>query len=310
MNSDIELRQLRYFLAVAEELHFTRAAERLRIAQPPLSRQIQNLEQALGVKLFERTNRRVSLTVAGQTFLEEVRKILQAIEQGIHRTQQVSLGKAGRLKIGFEGSISHDSFLTIVRQFRQQYPGIEIIVREMSSGNQVAALQKGDIDIGAIDPLFATADLTLQLLLKEPLAAAMNRSHPLADRESIRLSELSEDDWVTGQHNGRCGLLRRLLDACSMYGFVPEIRQEANDLQMMLGLIASGLGVTLLPKSVAAIATSDVKFVPLEAAIPELPTPEIQVAVAWPKQHCSPQLQAFLEVAQAVVGSVAKNAGR
>ena len=301
MNSDIELRQLRYFLAVAEELHFTRAAERLRIAQPPLSRQIQNLEQALDVKLFDRTNRRVALTVAGQTFLEEARKMLQVIEQGIHRTQQVALGKAGCLKIGFEGSIAHDRFLNIARQFRKQYPDIEIIVQEISSGNQIIALQKGDIDIGAIDPLFATTDLTLQLLLKEPLAAVINRSHLLANRESLRLSELSEDDWVTGQNNGNCGLLRRLLDACSRDGFVPDIRQEANDLQMMLGLIASGFGVTLLPKSVAAIAMPDVKFVPLEATIPELPTPEIQVAIAWPKQNHSPQLQAFLEVAQAAL---------
>ncbi|MEM7796114.1 MAG: LysR family transcriptional regulator, partial [Cyanobacteria bacterium P01_C01_bin.118] len=155
MDIDFSVRQLRYFVVVAEELNFTRAAEKLQIAQPPLSRQIQSLEQTLGFRLLERTNRRVALTAAGDVFLTDCRQILTNLEQGIRSAQRVAQGAAGQLIMGFEGAAHNDLILEIIRQFRAQFPDIELIMEEMPSGKQVDALRQGQLDVGLIEPIAA-----------------------------------------------------------------------------------------------------------------------------------------------------------
>ncbi|AFY37057.1 transcriptional regulator, LysR family [[Leptolyngbya] sp. PCC 7376] len=298
MNNDIEFRQIRYFVAVAEELNFTRAAKKLRIAQSLLSRQIQNLEKEIGIQLLDRTKRKISLTPAGITFFDECRQIIQAVEQAIQNTQKVAQGKIGRIVMGIESSTRHDIVLKIIRQFHQSYPGIELVLQEMSSGKQVKALREKKITVGLLDPVIATTDLKFQVLFSDPLVAVLPEKHPLANSETIDLEDLATDLWVTGPHDGSCGLLKRLLDICKQYGFTPQIRQEANDIPMKLSFIAAGFGVSLLPASSRTLATPGVKFIPLQD-----PVPEIQMAIAWlDKPEPSPLRESLLETIHSAVG--------
>ena len=294
MDVDFSIRQLRYFLVVAEELNFTRAAERLQIAQPPLSRQIQNLEQTLGFTLLERTNRRVELTAAGDVFLTECRQILNQIERSIRAARRVAHGEAGQLVMGFEGAARNDFMLEIIRQLRTQLPDVELIMQEMPSGKQMEALRLGQLDIGLIEPIAATAHIKVVSLLSEPLVVALGDSHPLASEEHIALSQLANEPWVTGRSDHGCGLLLRILDACHQAGFTPKVQQETNDLQMTLEFVASGLGVTLLPGS-STLAQTGVVCRPVTP-----PAPEVQFAIAWHRQ--SPIIESFLQVVETSLG--------
>lgn len=294
MDVDFSIRQLRYFIVVAEELNFTRAAERLQIAQPPLSRQIQNLEQALGFKLLERTNRRVALTAAGDVFLAECHQILSRIEQSIRAAQRIACGEAGQLIVGFEGAAHNKLIFEIIRQLRTQFPEVELIMQEMPSGKQVEALQQGRLDVGLIEPIAANGDIEIVPLFFEPLVVALTDTHPLARKDQIALSQLAEEPWVTGRSNYGCGLLLRILDLCRQTGFTPKVHQETNDLQMTLGFVASGLGVTLLPQS-SRLAQPGVVYRPMEP-----PTPEVQLAIAWKRK--SPVVDSFLKVVETTLG--------
>lgn len=290
MDVDFSIRQLRYFVVVAEELNFTRAAEQLQIAQPPLSRQIQNLEQTLGLTLLERTNRRVALTPAGEVFLAECRQILNQIEQGVRAAQRMAKGETGQLVIGFEGAAHNERILEIIRQFRTQFPDVELIMQEMPSGKQVEALEQGKLDVGLIEPIVSGDTLKISPLLSEPLVVALADSHPLAGEAYITLSQLANESWVTGRSNYGCGLLLRILDAFRQAGFAPIIKQETNDLQMTLAFVASGLGITLLPES-SQLAQTGIAYRSLKP-----PAPEVQLAIAWSRQ--SPVVESFLQVVE------------
>ncbi|MGD1950236.1 MAG: LysR family transcriptional regulator [Leptolyngbyaceae cyanobacterium] len=294
MDVDFSIRQLRYFVVVAEELNFTRAAEQLQIAQPPLSRQIQNLEQTLGFTLLERTNRRVTLTPAGEVFLAECHQILNQIGQGIRAAQRVAQGETGQLVIGFEGAAHNQLILEIIRQFRTQFPDVELVMQEMPSGKQVEALQQGQLDVGLIEPIVAGDTLKIVPLLSEPLVIALADSHPLTGEEHIALSQLANEPWVTGRSNYGCGLLLRILGAFRQAGFAPTVKQETNDLQMTLALVASGLGITLLPES-SQLAKTGITY-----RLVKPPAPEVQLAIAWNRQ--SPVVESFLQVVETCHG--------
>lgn len=275
METNIELRQFRYFIATAEELNFTKAAERLKITKPTLSRQIQSLEKSLGITLLERANHKISLTTAGETFLVECRQILKGIEQSIQLTKKVANGEVGQLVMGFERVINNQIILQIVRQFHTDFPGVDLVIQEMSSGKQIEALRQKKMAVGLIDPIIATPDIQCISLVKEPLVAVVSERHPLAGMEHIALKDLAADLWVTSPNNGNCGLLKRMLEACQEAGFYPQIRQEANDIQMMLSFVTSEFGVTLLPLSARTLARPGVRFIPLLE-----PVPEVEVAIA------------------------------
>ncbi len=294
MKADIELRQLRYFVAVAEELNFTRAAERLQLAQPPLSRQIQNLEKALQVELLHRTNRRVTLTPAGQVFLAECQQILQQVEQGIRLAQRAARGEIGQLTIGFEGAFHSATVLHIIREFRLQFPDVELTLQEMPSGQQVDALQRQLIDIGFIDPILMQENIASIRLLSEPLVVALPASHTLVVQDSLELAQLEKESWIAGQSERGCGLLIRLLEACHQAGFTPNIQQETNDIHMTLGFVASGLGIALLPMSALETRPSGVVYRKISS-----PIPPVELVAAW-QGHSSPSvLQAFLKLIHA-----------
>jgi DNA-binding transcriptional LysR family regulator len=294
---DVELRQLRYFVAVAEELNFTRAAERLQIAQPPLSRQIQGLEKALGVELLRRTQRRVELTDAGKVFLDESRQILEQIETTILKTQRTARGETGQLVIGFEGSFNYDFVSQAIKQFRTQFPEVEVVLQEMASGAQVEALRRNRIELGFLIPPPVTDGLEIEVLLSEPLVVALAVTHPLAESEHLSLAQLSEEAWVTGPRSGNCGLLARILKVCRQAGFVPQIRQEANEISMILSFVATGLGVTLVPASTQQIQSQSIAYRPILT-----PAPEVELAIAWRTNQASPAFQGFRQTLREIQG--------
>ncbi|MEO1209708.1 MAG: LysR substrate-binding domain-containing protein [Cyanobacteria bacterium J06638_20] len=288
---NIELRQLRYFVAVAEELNFTRAAERLQIAQPPLSRQIQALEKALGLELLERSQRRVQLTPAGNVFLEECRRLLAQLDVSIDLTQRTARGETGQLSIGFEGSSQNDLLVKAVRLFHTQFPEVELVLQELSSGEQVEALRRHQIGLGFLEPNLPMDDLSVEVLQSEPLVVVLAETHALSNQPHIRLSQLAEDSWITGSRKTYCGLLIQILNACRQAGFDPRIGHETNDMQMLLGFVAAGLGVTLLPTSVQSSPYQGVVYRPLTP-----PVPTVELAIAWHPDNRSPVLKAFLQV--------------
>ena len=298
---DMELRYLRYFLAVAEELNFARAAKRLRISQPPLSRQIRILEKQLGVELFHRTKRQVQLTEAGQVFLEEAREILARVEQGVRAAQRASRGEIGRLVVGFEGSFSYDIVPFSIRAYQERFPDVELIVQEMTTAEQGEALLENRIGVGFIVPPLHQENLVVETLLQERLIVALPETHALATRRTVRLPDLADESLITGSRQDGCGLYEQVLIICHQAGFSPKIIQETNEIQMMLGFVAAGIGVSLLPASVKDFQRAGVVYRELEQ-----PTPEIGLAMVWYRNNDSPVLQAFLKTVRKFINEIKK----
>lgn len=293
----MELRQLHYFLAVAEELNFGRAAQRLNIAQPPLSRQIRQLEQELGVQLFHRTSRRVELTEVGNVFLEEARRILKQVEQSIQVTQRASQGEIGRLTVAFEGSSAYDIIPTTLKTYRERFPDVELVVLSMTTEKQVEALHDDRIQVGFVVPPLQgqVQDLFVEAVLQEPLVLALPEAHPLAAQSKVKVRSLVNEAFIMGQRNSGCGLYDQVIAACRRAGFSPNVTQEVNEMQVLLGLVAAGLGVAILSGSAKQFQRSGVVYRELQPA-----SSEVALAIAWRKDSQSSVLQAFLEVIRGI----------
>jgi DNA-binding transcriptional LysR family regulator len=293
----MELRHLRYFVAVAEELHFHRAAERLHISQPPLSQQIRALERELGVALFERNRRRVELTPAGASFLEEARGILEATERAADNARRVAAGELGSLRIGFVGSATFSPTLpAILREFRDCYPDVDLRLRELQTTEQLASLTAGRIDVGVIRGPLESADLAagLELLViqREQLVVAVHDSHPLAPKRRLRAADLRGETFVILRRREAPGLFASLAKVMHSAGGMPTDVLEVAEMQTILGLVASGFGVSLVPASVGEAERAGISFRPLAD-----PSPEIELALAWRAQTRSAVRDAFLRVA-------------
>ncbi|MCG7387039.1 LysR family transcriptional regulator [Pantoea sp. ACRSB] len=261
---NIELRHLRYFLAVAEELHFGRAAQRLNISQPPLSQQIMQLEQEIAAKLFTRTNRSVQLTPAGQKFLSDARAILQQVEQAAGRAARLERGEEGELRIGFTSSAPFTGLVSdALYQFRQRWPQVHIQMQEINTRQQLAPLHEGQLDLGVMRNTALPSDLRHQLLLREPLRAVVHWAHPLADAESISISDLANEPFVFFDPQGGTALHGEILSLLHRYHIKPYIMQEVGEAMTILGLVATGLGVSILPASFARARLADVVWLPL-----------------------------------------------
>ncbi|WP_043310240.1 LysR family transcriptional regulator [Pseudomonas sp. ML96] len=248
----MELRHLRYFVAVAEELHFGRAAERLNISQPPLSQQIQALEQAMAVRLFERTNRRVALTEAGRLFLDEARAILQRVEGAVQLAQRAQRGELGELKVGFTASAPFTSIMPrSILAFRQARPDVHLSLLEMSSGAVVQALLDRQIQVGVLRPFALPDSIEAIELFRDPLVAVLRADHPLAagSEDGLSLSALAEEPFVFFPRSYGTGLFDQLNELARQAGFIPRIAQEANEAMTIIGLVAAGMGVSMLPES-------------------------------------------------------------
>lgn len=291
----MELRHLRYFVAVAEELHFGRAAQRLLIAQQPLSRQIRDLETEIGVELFHRTKRTIRLTEAGQVFLTEARKTLQQAEQAILLAQQTGRGEIGKFAIGFTGPALNTVLPKVVRQFKEKHPQIELTLERLQTNEQVEALRSQQIQVGLLHPPIDDDSLRLEVIHREGLVAVLPDSHCLVQSERISISELANEPFIFYPRHVGPVLYDRILSLCQQAGFSPRIVQEVVPQQTILGLVAAEIGVSLLHASAEAIAPTGVVLRPLIE-----PTPEMELAVAWNPEMTNPILPSFLSIVQAI----------
>ncbi|SQF94438.1 LysR family transcriptional regulator [Paucimonas lemoignei] len=290
----MELRHLRYFIAVAEELHFGRAARVLGISQPPLSQQIQALEQELGARLFERTNRRVALSEAGRLFLDEARLVLAQVDRASDVARRAQLGELGELKIGFTTSAPFTSSIPqAIFAFRQSYPAVHLALQEMNSMAVAAGLEDESIQVGIMRPLALPDSLVVVELLREPLVAIINADHPLAQgsEQGLHLAELAGEPFVFFPRTYGSGLYAQFMELARAAGFSPMITQEAGEVMTIIGLVAAGLGVTVLPASYRRMRIDGVVY-------RNLLDPDATSAV-WlvqRKDQQSPMAKAFVEL--------------
>jgi DNA-binding transcriptional LysR family regulator len=264
MNTEIDLRHLRYFVAVAEELHFGRAALRLHIAQPPLSQQIRQLEKNLGHALFVRTSRSVSLTAAGTELLERARRMLARLEEDVAAVRRVGRGEVGTLTIAFTGSaILTDALPEAIRSYRRHFPTVDLRLREMGTMMQIDALRDRSIDLGFLRDPGPFDGLTIRELLRERFVAVVPSRHILAKLKRVPVHKLKGEPFIF--HRRSIGPLAydRTMAVCEQAGFRPEIVQEAPQWPTAIRLVESGLGVTIAPSCVAKLETMGVAFRPI-----------------------------------------------
>jgi DNA-binding transcriptional LysR family regulator len=258
----MELRHLRYFVVLAEELHFSRAAQRLGISQPPLSQQIRALELSLNARLFERTNRRVELTEAGRALLVEARATLDQAERAANIVGQAQRGEIGELKVGFAPSAPLIApFTTTILAFRKASPGVRLVLNEQVTTEQIDALLERRLHVGFIRspsvPDLPDAIAAIELY-REPLSVFMRADHPLARHRAVPLQALAAEPFVFFPRSHGTSLYDQVLALCRKAGFIPRIDQEARGNATILGLVAVGLGVSILPASLRGIAVADV----------------------------------------------------
>lgn len=289
-----DFRQLRYFVAVAEELSFTRAALRLHLSQPPLSQQIQSLEQDLGVRLLERTKRHVALTEPGRVFLEQARQILAKADEARSEVTAAAAGYSGQLRLAYTVSVSfHPALPQALLRYGQIAPNVRLKLSEMYTEPQFAALLAGEIDVGFVrdEPVHAldARDLRFDVIDREPLLLALPAGHHLAKRDCLRLAEVAGDAFVSQPRELASTLYDRLVKLAATAGFQPTIAQHAQQINGLLALVAAGLGLALVPASMRTVQLAGISYVSLEDSDAHL-----LLAVASRASERSPALQQFL----------------
>jgi DNA-binding transcriptional LysR family regulator len=287
----MELRHLRYFVAVAEEGHFGRAARRLFISQPPLSRQIRDLEEELGVELLERRGPRFRLTDAGQQFLEGARQTLAQAERATGRARQAARGVAGFLSIGYTPTGDLQILPRILKPFHRAYPGVQLELRILPPTPQIEDLRRERIHVGFLRMPVDAPDLRIEHVCREPLLLAIPERHPLARRRRIRLSSLAQEPFLMFPRPLAPSYYDELIGFFRGAGFSPLIAHELESLQTMLALVAAGLGLALLPSSIRDIRRSGVVYRDLLGHVPH-----VDMAVAYLERNRSEVLRQFLDV--------------
>jgi DNA-binding transcriptional LysR family regulator len=293
----MELRHLRYFVAVAEEGHVTRAAERLGIQQPPLSQQIQALERELDVQLFRRKPRGVELTPAGRALFDEACAILARADEAIAATKRAAQGETGRIGIGFTSSASFHPFVPrVIRAFREAHPLVALALEESGTTELVAALRTRTIDAAFVrSPFGDSPDLTVRPLLEEPMVAALPSGHALsAPGEALPLAALAEETFVLYRRPVGPGLHDAIIAACDRAGFSPRIGQEAPRMLSTLSLVAAGLGVTVVPASMSRLEAEGVVYRPLDP-VAQLTAP---LNLAYRRDEISAAVRRFVALVQ------------
>lgn len=292
----MELRHLRYFVAVAEAKSFRRAAEQLHIAQPPLSLQIRQLEQEIGARLLERSKRHVALTEAGVAFLVEARQILAHAGKAVDAARRASRGETGQLSIGFLPSADLTNVLpSIYPIFRKRFPDVRINLNSLSGSQQIAALKAAQIDVGFLRQPASEDGIVVKSILREPLVAVMPAHHRLAIRNRVPLTELGHEPFIFFQRQLLPGFYDLIISFCRGAGFSPSVVFEIDHIQTALGFVAMGLGVTLVPASVVCLKREGVVYRPLRP-----PVPHVELAVAYRQGEKSSPLRNFLEVVDEV----------
>ncbi|MBD2570344.1 LysR family transcriptional regulator [Anabaena lutea] len=290
----MELRHLRYFIAVAEELHFSKAAEKLHIAQPPLSQQIQQLETELGVKLFDRkTKRQVQLTEAGKVFLQEAYQLLVQLETAVALTQRTGRGETGKLRIGFTSLVIYDLLPLILRKFREQFLEVKIELLELTTSQQEQALRDSLIHVGFAHPPLEDDTLSYECIHKETLVVALSSTHTLTQKNYISVRSLLNEPLIMFPRYLAPGLYDRIMSLFRQANFSPNITQEAIQMQTIIGLVSAGMGVAITPSSLQNLQRSGVVYRPILEEVPL-----IETAIIWQQDRLTPIVENFLKCTQ------------
>lgn len=291
----MELRHLRYFITVAEELHFGRAAQRLHMAQPPLSQQIRQLEKELGVQLFQRTKRSVQLTDAGQVFLVEAQRILVQVAQAVLTAQQASRGEIGQLVVSFVSSAAYNVLPKTLQVFRVSFPDVNLILHELTTDKQLQGLRDGWIDLGFLRPPVEDDTLNIATIFQESLVVALPENHPLSVQKQIPLKALINELFILFPRHLGPKLYDQIVSLCQQAGFSPKVIQEAIQMQTIVSLVAAEIGIALVPASLQNLQRTGVIYRAIQEA-----TPQAEIAVIWRCNDLSPVLQQFLKVVKAI----------
>lgn len=294
----MELRHLRYFVTVAEELHFGRAAARLFIAQPPLSQQIQQLERELGVVLFARTSRRVQLTPAGAAFLIDAQQILKQLDIAAETAKRAARGETGWLGIGFAASATYELLPAVLHDFRAAFPEVVLSLQELNAAEQALALREKTIHVGFARPYAPLPEAVVNAVQREPFLVALPETHWLTALESLALAALTEEPFISFPEAPKPSYAEVVRLACEGAGFTPRVVQEVREMQTALSLVAAGFGVALLPASVRHLHRDGVVYRPLEE-----PAPRTELTVMSRLDDPSPTLQNFLAIALRQIGT-------
>jgi DNA-binding transcriptional LysR family regulator len=276
----MELRHLRYFKAVAEELNFTRAATRLRVAQSAVSSQIQDLENELGVVLLERSRRRVRVTAAGQAFVEATERILRSVEEATRQARRIGHGEYGTLAIGFIGSWSHEWMPRVLKRFRGKYPEIEVTLTEIHPSQQLEALLARTLDVGLVGPIAGKppAGLSLECFSEECLFVGMPNDHRLARLPKVSLTELRDEPFIFTAEKNSPNYRSLISRMCERAGFAPRVVQEVDRARTGVQYVAAGFGISIFAEHISRLPAPGVRFVPLSA-----PVQKMRYGIAWRK---------------------------
>ena len=293
----MELRQLRYFVAVAEERHFGRAAKKLRLSQPPLSTQIKGLEEELGVKLFQRSTRQVALTDAGRTFLERAEGILEAVEEAKEAAKGADEGARGRLEIGFISSATLGLLPPAIRLFRERFGGVEIELRELTSAQQIDALYADEIRVGLVRLPLRAPGLRFEPLQEESFLVALPSGHPLEALESVPLEAMVDQPLIFFTRQLMPSLHAQIVELFQRVGAFPNVVQHAVHLQTIVGLVASDVGLAILPEPAERFSREGVVYRPLDA-----PDATSWVGLAWVEGDESKLVKNFVRTVREVAG--------
>lgn len=292
----MELRHLRYYVAVAEECHFGRAAARLHIAQPPLSQQVKQLEAELGVKLLVRSTRRVELTAAGERFLSRARELLSQVDAATTEVRRVAAGELGHIAIGFTGTATYELLPSLSKALRHELPGVELDLHgEMLTPSQTEALTDGRLDIGLLRPPVGDVDLVTRTLRVEPLIAVLPEGHRLAAASHVDIADLREETLVGYPSQHRSVIHDAVQEACRDAGFTPRPTEVA-ETSTLVSFVAAGLGVALVPRSVQHLRITGATYRPLTGT-----PPTVALAVATRREESNPAVHRAVEVISRLV---------
>jgi DNA-binding transcriptional LysR family regulator len=298
----MELRHLRYFVAVAEELSFTRASERLHIGQPPLSQQIQALEEEIGATLFDRSRRTIRLTEAGRIFLDDARRILRLTDQAAETAHRVQRGEIGQIKIGFtKSSAFTEIFPQIIQTYRSRYPNVNLLFHEMSTMRQLSGLSDYSLDVGFIRPAPETeipSNFSLALLERHPLAVVVHEGHRLIKAKRVSLNELKDEGIIMFPRDEGTTLNPLVHRLCTEAGFEPKIAMEAREAATIIGLVAAGCGIAILPYVFHTIGIKGTHFRLIGSS-----TAMTDLTLASRSHEASSTTRAFLEIAKELTKS-------
>lgn len=291
----MDLRDMRHFLAVAEEGHIGRAAARLHLSQPPLTRHIQALEEKIGVALFVRTPKGMTLTDAGRTLLQETPNLLALAQQALERTRLAGQGLIGRLDVGLFGSGVLDVIPRILARFHQARPEVKIVLHNLTKDAQLQALRERRISVGFNRLVPQEADISVETVLREPMVVALAASHPLAVRPSLRLPDLEGVPLILYPNVPLRGLAQEVTDAFRAEGVVPRVEQEVQDVVTAVALVSAGFGAAITTQSATNLRLPGVVFWPLHSARLK----DLELSCLYRRGDPSPALQAFLDVVRA-----------